>query len=380
MKVVKCIWQYHDKYEELKPAFDYFRFVANQAIRIGIEKNVTSKFGLHYELYHKLRSDLYCKILYGAFECAASNLKRYKKIKRKKSTAKIPYIHRPYLILENHSYKIENDMIRIPVRPRQYVLIKLNHYIIKQIKNFKLGSIILNENKLIITYSNTVTRQEPLGFVGVDRNLDNVTTCNTDKNIIVYNMSKVPEITQKYRRVKSNFKRNDARIRRRIFQKYGVKQRHKVQNILHKISQKITTQNNGIIMEDIKGIGRLYRKGNGHGRNYRAKMNSWPFYELQRQIEYKARWLGLPVTYVNAAGTSSKCAECGSKMIPEEHRMLFCSKCSVKVDRDVNAAKNILTRGTKVVPIGVASEAMVEGSHKVILKVDATQLAQKIMR
>jgi transposase len=44
-------------------------------------------------------------------------------------------------------------------------------------------------------------------------------------------------------------------------------------------------------------------------------MNSWSFYELQRQIEYKARWLGLPVTYVRAYGTSSKCAEYWSKIV-----------------------------------------------------------------
>lgn len=113
MKVVKCMWQYHDKHEELKPAFDYFRSAANQAIQKGIEKNLTSKFGLHYELYHKLRSDFYCKILYGAFECAASNLKRYKKIKKKNPTAKIPCIHKPYLILENQSYKIENGAIQL---------------------------------------------------------------------------------------------------------------------------------------------------------------------------------------------------------------------------------------------------------------------------
>jgi transposase len=87
-------------------------------------------------------------------------------------------------------------------------------------------------------------------------------------------------------------------------------------------------------------------------------MNSWSFYELQRQIEYKARWLGLPVKYVNAFGTSSKCAVCGSKLIPEEHRMLYCTCCKVAVDRDINAAKNILARGTKVVPSAVQDEAM----------------------
>ncbi len=96
------------------------------------------------------------------------------------------------------------------------------------------------------------------------------------------------------------------------------------------------------------------------------------------------RFLSMPVKYVKAAGTSSKCAVCGSKIVLEEHRMLFCPSCKKSVDRDVNAARNILAAGlaggTKVVPDGAANEAMVEEpSSGVILKVDAAQLACRLL-
>jgi putative transposase len=74
-------------------------------------------------------------------------------------------------------------------------------------------------------------------------------------------------------------------------------------------------------------------------------MNSWSFSELRRQIEYKAKWEGIPVVYVDAHGTSAKCSKCGDKMFPEENRMLKCSKCGLIIDRDVNAARNILAEG-----------------------------------
>ncbi|MHB8545453.1 MAG: zinc ribbon domain-containing protein [Nitrosotalea sp.] len=115
--------------------------------------------------------------------------------------------------------------------------------------------------------------------------------------------------------------------------------------------KKITAKNSGIIMEDIKGIRKVYRKGNGQGTRYRSKMNSWSFYELQRQIEYKARWYGLPVNCVKAGG-QAKCAVCGSKLVPEERRKMSCSVCNTSVDRDVNAACNILLRGTRVCQTG----------------------------
>src|SRR5436309_4210900 len=106
-------------------------------------------------------------------------------------------------------------------------------------------------------------------------------------------------------------------------------------------------------MENIKGIRRLYRKGNGQGNTNRAKLNSWSFYELQRQVEYKARWEGIPVAYVAARGTSVNCSICGSRTYPNGQRTLFCSKCDISIDRDVNAARNILAeRGVRFTPDG----------------------------
>ncbi len=166
MLATKCVWQYHDKKSELDPVFDYFRFCANEGIRAGIEKHITSKIKLHYDLYYKLRSEFYAKYVYGALECAASKLKVYKKIIRKKPDAKTPYIWKNHLILDNQSYKLENDTVRIPIKPRKYVTIKLNHYVIEQIRSAKLGSITLTENKLVISYSKLIIEQNPVGFTG----------------------------------------------------------------------------------------------------------------------------------------------------------------------------------------------------------------------
>jgi putative transposase len=98
-------------------------------------------------------------------------------------------------------------------------------------------------------------------------------------------------------------------------------------------------------MEDLGGLRKLYRKGNGQGGDYRARLNSWSYYELQRQIVYKARWEGIPVVHVTARGTSVKCSMCGSRVYPNGQRGLFCRKCDTTVDRDVNAARNISAKG-----------------------------------
>ena len=129
-------------------------------------------------------------------------------------------------------------------------------------------------------------------------------------------------------------------------------------------------------MEKLTGIRKLYRRGNWQGRWYRGRMNSWSFAELQRQIEYKAKWEGLSVIYVSPYGTSAKCSKCGSRLarVPEENRKLHCTICRFTVDRDVNAAKNILAKGAlRFGAFAPALEAMVQEpvSQQVILKVDA---------
>ncbi|MDE1878484.1 MAG: transposase, partial [Thaumarchaeota archaeon] len=246
-------------------------------------------------------------------------------------------------------------------------------YVCEKIKGVKLGNVTITDDKIILSYSKDIPQKRPTNFIGIDRNLNNITTYNSKGVCIVHDLSQAQRIISSYSIVKNQFRRNDSRIRKKIFQKYGKLQKNRVHNILHCTSKKIASQNSGIIMEDIKGIRKLYRKGNGQGNIYRAKMNSWPFYELQRQIEYKARWLGLPVNYVKAWGTSSRCAICGSELVPEECRKMFCSFCNTRVDRDVNAACNILLRGTRVVPDGVTGEAvMTESGNKepVICRVD----------
>ena len=72
-----------------------------------------------------------------------------------------------------------------------------------------------------------------------------------------------------------------------------------------------------MVLEDIRGIRALHRKGNGQGRKYRGRMNAWSFSEAQRQIEYKARWTGLSVIRLSrreTRGSSMTCPRRGEKL------------------------------------------------------------------
>jgi putative transposase len=50
---------------------------------------------------------------------------------------------------------------------------------------------------------------------------------------------------------------------------------------------------------------------------------------------------------VNPQNTSKTCSECENKQnIPLSEREFNCENCGLKIDRDLNAAKNILKRAT----------------------------------
>ena len=64
------------------------------------------------------------------------------------------------------------------------------------------------------------------------------------------------------------------RIQKKISGKYGKKEKNKVNDIIHKTTAHLASQATGVFMEDIKGIRKLYRKGNGQGNRFRGRMNS----------------------------------------------------------------------------------------------------------
>jgi putative transposase len=225
MKQTKCVWQFHDKNDALKEVFDYFRFCTNEMIRISEQKNLTSRGAMHNEFYKNLRRDFIAKYIQSATSVAKARLKLYRTTKKKKPNAKIPYVKRNIIILDNQSFKIQDNILQIPIKPYEYIFIKLYSYVIKQLEDTKVGSITLTPEKLIISYSKEILQINPEHHVGIDRNFNNATSFDTTGKFMVYNLEKTNQIKTVYKEVKSKFKRNDVRIKKKIYSKYGKKEK-----------------------------------------------------------------------------------------------------------------------------------------------------------
>ena len=323
--------------------------MVNDCVRIGLRENVTSMKSLCMKAYHQLSAyDIPTCYRLTAISRAAGILRNYRREVKKNRSARVPYITRLSLT-DCYGFRVIQRLVRVPIRRGEYVFIVLNDHMLRTIRGRTPRSLTLTANGVSISLSKEIGEIEPVGAIGIDRNLDNVTTADSGGSTLRHDLARATEIKARCRETKSHFRRNDVRIRRIVYGKYGAIKRNRVSWLLHNVSASIVKRAKenrfGIVMEEIRGIRRLYRKGNGQGNDYRARFNSWSFYELQRQIEYKARWEGIPVVYVAARGTSVNCSICGSRTYPNGRRNLFCPRCDISIDRDVNAARNILAKG-----------------------------------
>lgn len=364
VRAVKAVWQRCTPTLELPWLLEQFRQMLNDCITIGLETNATSLKTLSLKAYKQLKGyEVPSCYKLCAISRATGILRNYRRAKRK-GKVKEPYAKRLQLI-SCYGLKIKDGVLLLPFKSKQPIQIPLNQRTQRALSEPGLAvrSVTLTADRLVIAYAKEVAEIQLKGLIGIDRNLDNLTLANSSGRVERFNLANITEIKSKYRAVKARFTRNDVRVRKRIFGKYGVKERNKVQHILHNVSKHIIEDAKvnqlGIVMENLKGIRKLYRRGNGQGRFYRGRMNSWSLHELQQQIEYKAKWEGLPVIYVKPHGTTSKCSICGRRLKPEENRTMKCQNCGLTIDRDVNAARNILALGLRFRPAAQPLEAMV---------------------
>lgn len=360
-----------------------FRQMVNHCIKIGLEKDCHTLKKLSMLSYHHLNNyDILSSYKLNAISQACGRLSHMKQSVKRGIKIKNPYVKKPY-ITNCYGFKKNEMLFSIPYKRHKPINVLLNKYttMVLSDPNIHIRSFTISGNrKLCISYSKDVEVIQCSKTVGIDRNLRNVTV--GDQNIVrFYKTGKILSIKENTSHIKSAFKRNDVRIQKKISQKLGKRQKNRVKQFLHNISKNVVDNaketRSMIIFENIKGIRKLYRKGNGQGRNYRRKLNSWSFYELQRQIQYKARWEGIPVKFVDPRRTSKLCPKCGKRIQEDKQnrRKVWCSNCMIQMDRDVIASMNIAYKGwTRFIhPRGNTDEAMVQEpdlTRLVILKVD----------
>lgn len=119
--------------------------------------------------------------------------------------------------------------------------------------------------------------------------------------------------------------------------------RHQREDRIHKMTTDMTEKYDEIVIED------LYVKGMVRNHRLAKAISDAGFGKLRQQLEYKCAQRGKKLTVIKRfEPTSKKCSHCGhvkTKLALSE-RTYICEACGMVMDRDLNAAINILAAGS----------------------------------
>lgn len=187
----------------------------------------------------------------------------------------------------------------------------------------------------------------PAKSVGIDLGL---------KELVALSTGETYENPKQFAQLSERLGKAQRANKRRLALTINTKIKNARSDFLHKLSNQITSSHNVIV------VGNVSSKALGKTRFAKSVYDAgWA--TLRRQIAYKAITHGAIYAEVNESWTSQTCSMCGC--LPASRpkgiaglgiRQFDCSECGASLNRDVNAARNILAR--------FSQEPLAEGAGK----------------
>lgn len=186
-------------------------------------------------------------------------------------------------------------------------------------------------------------------FLGVDLGIVNLATDSDGKS---YSGAEIEQVRQRATTHRQTFQATGSKqAKRRLKALAGVQARfQKCMN--HRIAKAIVAKAKdtkaALVLEDLTGI----RDRMTVRRGQRNRQHNWSFRHLAHCIVYKAQLAGVPGVWVDPRNSSRTCSRCGhvDKRNRKSQAEFSCIRCGFTCHADINAARNLATRGSVSAP------------------------------
>ena len=180
---------------------------------------------------------------------------------------------------------------------------------------------------------------------GIDVGLENFATLSNGEQIDNprFFMHEEKVLAKSQRKLSAQKKATKAREKaRKVVARIHERIRNKRHNFTHQLSRKVVDRFNTMCVEDLS-INDMQKDG---FRCINKSIGDAAWRIFLDCLEYKAEYAGKRVVKVNPAYTSQTCSRCGTRQkLKLSDRMYHCPCCNFSLNRDHNAAINILTLG-----------------------------------
>ena len=217
---------------------------------------------------------------------------------------------------KNKNLKIENDCKLKKINNNYYLLIP------EQIKE---------EKKKINTEN----------YCGIDPGVRTFMTLFNNNKIVEYkhNHNLIKLLNKRIDELKKRRKRKN---KRKLLNKLEKRKKNLIDEIHWKTITDITSFNDIIFYGNINNHDIVKNSNNTY---LNRDINDLKFYLFKERLIFKSLIKNKYVILVNEAFTTKTCSCCGSRYEICKSKTYICSKCNNTMDRDINAAKNILLKG-----------------------------------
>lgn len=250
----------------------------------------------------------------------------------------------------NNNIEVSFEKNRIKLPKLKWIKAKIHREFVGKIKSATISQVPSGKYFVsILVETEHIPAEHVNNSVGIDLGIkDLLITSDGEKFDNIHTIKKYEKkLVKEQRKLAHKVKgsKNYQKQRIKLARVYEKIKNTRIDN-LHKISHQLISENQVIVSEDLS-VSNMVKN-----HNLAKAISDCGWYELTRQLTYKADWNGRTYIkigrYVPSSQTCNVCGYVNKDTKDLSVREWICPKCGIKHDRDINAAINILNEGLRL--------------------------------